>query len=634
MRKRKAVWTAVVLGILLLGNFSWASPERQSPQQQITFSQDVEKIFQKAVAHYREGKYAIVEWELRSLLEIHPRNHRITAIYYLIGRAQYKQKKYADARKTLRQLIREYPSSAYVDDAEYLLAAIDFEEERYEDCARRLLDVLQKTNDPRLRDKVRNLLFPLLTDYLESPQLHMLESQYGPPAQTELKLAMAVQLYRTGQQKQAQQALQAWLKNNAAHPLRSVAQNYLKLASQVSPQKVRIGVILPLTGYFKKEARALLSGIQFALKNDPAAKQFRVQLVVKDSQGDMLQTIRSTKELIFDDHVAAIIGELESDKSAVVGALAAPENVAVLAPAAKEVGLAALGSNIFQMVPDITVRGQKIAEYAINEMNLQSFAVLAPADKYGKNMADSFARTVDRLNGTIVAETWYYEQATDVRDQFSYIRRLGLKKMIRDSIIAENPALSASEVDSLVKVVEDQRRRALVENESNRPMKLSDSTAVPVTSIDAVFLPVYTEDISYVAPQLALYNIQAQLLGGEFWNDEEVLDQNARYVSGVVFPSDYYVSPTDMRFLRFRNRYRMQMGRTPDRMDVLGYDTARLLLSVIKKGAVERTDLLRALQDVTSFQGLLQPYRFDEKPRVNSFLHILRYENNTIHKVQ
>ena len=635
MHVRKVRLCSFLLLLLVSSGALQAMPERQSPQSAVQINQDVERIFQRAVSHYKSGQYDVVEYELQGLLNIYPLNHRTTAIYYLIGRAQYKQKKFGQARETLERLIKNFPTSAYVDDALYLLAAIDFEQQMYEDCAKKLLTVLNKTDDLRLRDRVRNLLFPLLTDYIPLEKLRALRQEFRTgPAAADLDLALAVQEFRAGKRDAAKNLLKAWLSSNPAHPLKDVAENFLARASQVRPKKIRVGVVLPLTGYFKQEAQSLLDGIRYALLEDPSARQLGLELLVRDSQGDMLQTIRTAKELVNTEHVDAIIGELESDKTAVIGALAAREGVPVIAPTAKEVGLASLEDNIFQMLPDIAVRGEKIAEYAINEMNLQSFAILAPADKYGKNMADSFAQTVDRLHGTIVAETWYYEQATDVRDQFSYIRKLGLRKMIQDSILAENPGLPKGTVDSLVAAVEAEKRQALLQNEENRPLKLSDSTAVPVTSIDGVFLPVYTEDISYVAPQFALYNIQAQLLGGEFWNDEETLDKNSRYVSGVVFPSDYYADPTDRAYIRFRNRFRTKMGKTPEKLEIIGYDTMRFLLSVIKKGAGDRQAILSGLRNVRVFQGLLHPYRFDEKPRVNSFLHILQYQNNAIYKLK
>ncbi|HHM23825.1 MAG TPA: outer membrane protein assembly factor BamD, partial [Bacteroidetes bacterium] len=294
MHVRKVRLCSFLLLLLVSSGALQAMPERQSPQSAVQINQDVERIFQRAVSHYKSGQYDVVEYELQGLLNIYPLNHRTTAIYYLIGRAQYKQKKFGQARETLERLIKNFPTSAYVDDALYLLAAIDFEQQMYEDCAKKLLTVLNKTDDLRLRDRVRNLLFPLLTDYIPLEKLRALRQEFRTgPAAADLDLALAVQEFRAGKRDAAKNLLKAWLSSNPAHPLKDVAENFLARASQVRPKKIRVGVVLPLTGYFKQEAQSLLDGIRYALLEDPSARQLGLELLVRDSQGDMLQTIRT-----------------------------------------------------------------------------------------------------------------------------------------------------------------------------------------------------------------------------------------------------------------------------------------------------------------------------------------------------
>jgi len=627
---------AIAASLLLFFGHAGFALDQRSPQQAVQINQDVENVYKKALLHYRERQYAVVEWELRSLLELYPKNHRITSVLYLIGRSQYQQKKWKEAQQTLERLVREYPQSALVDDARFLLAAVAFQREDYFQTARLLLQVLQKSDDARLRDQTQKLLYPLLLDYLDQREVHQLAGSFsGGHAQALFDLLQALQAYREQDKERAKELLQQWMDRYPGHVLGPVARRYARLAERKEPEVLKIGVILPLTGYFGDEARLLLAGIRYAVETDPEARRMGIELVVRDSQGEMIEVIRHTRELIQQERVLAIIGELESDKTAVIGTVAGDAGVPVLAPAAKEDGLTTVAPTLVQMLPDLETRGQFIAEYAMNELQLRTFAILAPADKYGKQMTDSFAQTVDRLNGQIVAETWYYEDPTDLRVQFRHIREVGLEKMVRDSILAENPGMMLSEVDSLVKVVIRQKLESLIpETETGRRPKFADSTAIPVTSIDALFFPVYTEDISYVAPQMALYNIQAQILGGSFWNNEEELDRNARYVSGAIFLGDLYVDETDPVFRRFRDQFRARMGVTPSKLSILGYDTMRFLLEGIRQGARTHRKLMEYLKNTERFRGLLQPYDFSRKPRVNAFLHIMKYQDNTIWKVR
>jgi len=296
--------------------------------------------------------------------------------------------------------------------------------------------------------------------------------------------------------------------------------------------------------------------------------------------------------------------------------------------------LTELSPNIIQMNPDVSIRGQMIAEYAVKKLNLHTFAILAPADQYGKTITDSFSETVDHLNGSILAQTWYYHGATELRSQFRHIREIGLKKMGRDSIALKFPEFNLNQIDSMLVVYEIQKRKEMMEKDQSAKTKFTDSTATPVTSIDAIFLPVYTDEIPYVAPQFALFNIRCQILGSDFWNDEDILDSQESYVSGAIFTSDFYADPVDPIFQRFRNAFRSETGISPGKMGVYGYDSFNLLMSVLKDDVKNPEQVLQRLNRIETFNGLLHTYLFNVHPSVNSFLYILQYTDRTIKRLQ
>ena len=369
--------------------------------------------------------------------------------------------------------------------------------------------------------------------------------------------------------------------------------------------------------------------VPLALEENPVARELDIKLAVRDSQGEALTTVAVTRDLVNSENVLAVIGEIESDKTALIGILSEASQTPVIAPTAIETGLTNVSKNLFQMTPDVSVSGQKIAEYAINEMNLRSFAILAPADKYGRDITDGFAQKIDELNGIIVAESWYYEGATDLREQISRFRTIGLRKMLSDSILQETPSLTRSQVDSVIKEINEMRKM----KEEEKPTKPSDSTATAVTSIDCIFLPVYTEQIPYVAPQLALFNIQAQLIGGNYWNDEDVLVRNHQYVQGAIFSTDYFLDEDSDSFLGFRDRFRLKMGTSPGKLEIAGFDAMNFLLLGIKMSNQTRQDLLVKLKNVRTFEGSLGPYRFENDGRMNTNLTMVRYQNNVIRKI-
>jgi len=262
----------------------------------------------------------------------------------------------------------------------------------------------------------------------------------------------------------------------------------------------------------------------------------------------MITAIKATRNLIQREHVRAIIGELESELSAGIGALASVDNVPLVAPTASENGVASVGEAIYQLNSDLERKGAALAEYAFRQLGLRTFATLAPADGYGQQLTASFTSRIDELGGRIIAQSWYYGDAQDLSRQF---------KMIREAAFHYD----STDVEKMIE-------------EAEKEGEDLEEKDIPVLSIDAVFFPVYSEHIPYVAPQFALSNIQAQILGGEYWDDADLLRraQIAPYVDGAIFVSDYFPQEDDPEFRNFRTQFRLKMKRTPERWEIFGYD--------------------------------------------------------------
>jgi hypothetical protein len=63
-----------------------------------------------------------------------------------------------------------------------------------------------------------------------------------------------------------------------------------------------------------------------------------------------------------------------------------------------------------------------------------------------------------------------------------------------------------------------------------------------------------------------------------------------------------------------------------------GYDTAKLVLTLIHNGATTRETLMRALANVTDYPSLHSKIGFSSK-RVNSWLQMLQYTSNRIQRL-
>jgi ABC-type branched-subunit amino acid transport system substrate-binding protein len=78
----------------------------------------------------------------------------------------------------------------------------------------------------------------------------------------------------------------------------------------------------------------------------------------------------------------------------------------------------------------------------------------------------------------------------------------------------------------------------------------------------------------------------------------------------------------------FAGRYIQLHNKMPKRYAVLGYDAAKLLLTLIQQGATTRERMSEALSGAAGMESLHA--RFTFKSRVNSWLHILQFTNDGI----
>ncbi len=93
------------------------------------------------------------------------------------------------------------------------------------------------------------------------------------------------------------------------------------------------------------------------------------------------------------------------------------------------------------------------------------------------------------------------------------------------------------------------------------------------------------------------------------------------------------MDPSNFRYYRLRDAYRKATGKTPGKMEIYGYDTARLLLEVVGEKSLPRKQIRDRLVDIRNFEGIRGTISFTED-RVNPSLHLLRYRGGNILKIR
>ncbi len=599
MRLRRQQFRQSLLLLLVLIPVAVAAQTLKS--HSVTFIPDVEVIFSQGVSEYQRSEFQKASRTFESLLNNYPAHQRITMVYLMLGKSYYRMKDYKKAISIFDELNKTYPDSRYVDDANYLMAFCYYQQGDYIASLKRFLTVADRGANKKLIERSRNAALRIIDNNLTLTEIQQLkESSSGDASAAILTIKLAQRLLEQDERGKAIGVLQQFVQQQSTNPYLPMVRDMLKRANiSESAGELTIGVLLPLTGEYSEQAKGMLAGIMYAQKKFNSQSALKLNLVVKDTEGDMVKLVQVTQELARDDRIIAVIGELERDKTVTAAALLSHTNIPLIVPATTGGGITTLNDYTFQVNGDLETQGRALANYAINQMGLKTFATLAPADNYGKAMTDAFTATVDQLGGKIIAQKWYYGSTQDLKRQFQGIRDLGKQ-------------LQPSEPLPITR---------------SRDKEEGD---IPVTTIDGIFLPCYTEEIQYIAPQFAYANIRAQIIGGEHWYDLDKLRSNQNYVDGVIFCSGYYFDETSTDFIKFRNDFRILMKRTPEVMESYGYDALRILIDAVAHQQVTREKIKEHLDQLENFPGLRGPITFKGNNRINSQVRVLTYKGGRL----
>jgi ABC-type branched-subunit amino acid transport system substrate-binding protein len=276
-----------------------------------------------------------------------------------------------------------------------------------------------------------------------------------------------------------------------------------------------VGFLAPLSGDEADIGKRVSQGVQLAIDGYNQRSQSPIKLVTYDTRGQLLETARKTARLIENDNASFIIGPLLSPTATVAAAMIRREEAVMLTPTATDEGIAQLGPNVFQMNVTLGVLSSRVARYALNNLNIKEFAIVAPNTSYGTAMAALFREEVEKNNASVFDVSFFEEGANDYTALFSDLRKkLILRKMNLLRGPSAKPLKKVTYADSI---------------------KWADSSV----SLGAIFMPGEADDIVMLAPQVAFNRIKAQLIGSSGWYSTKTLTVGKQYVQNAIISTSF-----------------------------------------------------------------------------------------------
>ena len=630
----------------------------QALQDSVWFKPDAEGEFIEAMKLFQAHRFDTASVMFSHIINTYPRSHRTTGAFIMGAKTYYELKDYRESIRLLKNLIDLYPQSTYLDDAYYTLALNYFRTGRYEDGASECLLVRQSSHDKQLVARSDKLIDMLASTYLTLPELRrLLTDAVSDEMKSLASVRIAEKYLRMGDIEAAEKILRtiALLPPNVKY-----VSDALALLEQMENRVgIKIGIVLPLM--LKAESVSMrglgvdfLEGIQLAIDEYNQKVPIKISLEIRDTGRDPSIAARLVADLCTDENVSVIIGPISSNEVLASAGIANERGVPLITPTATANGIAAIGSFIFQANPDYDTRGRDAAAYAYNVLGARNFAVLAPTDVVGKQLAESFIAEVKTLGGNMMNVQWYAAGSVDLRSELSQMRRKALE-ILEVPTIDFSAKMQQTELNKFLNWGVDQHimdslmeggltvpvtvlfgsRGCQIADSLKIPMRLEhikyDSLGLPVKTIDALFVPVAnSEEIPIVSSHIKYFNIQAQILGTGDWNDVAMLDQNRQYTDGVIFFADSYPDAASEMYRIFEAKYRItNNNKTPETNALYGYDVAKLILQIMSQGNSRRKDIAGALAKLEGYEGLHSRISLSNN-RVNSCLSVLQYKGRQI----
>ena len=407
-------------------------------------------------------------------------------------------------------------------------------------------------------------------------------------------------------------------KTAAMHLVRSSSKQYWvslgrqlldRIERDLTPKEGVIGCLLPLSGPYSIYGQEALNGIQLGMDIfNSTGTGATMELIIRDTAGDVNQTIANMEELSAIDNLMAIIGPLASQTATVAAQKAQELEIPIIILTQKE-GLAAEGSMVFRnfLTPVKEVSG--LVDLALGEMGIKRFGILYPDNSYGRYFMNLFWDQLDEKGGVVRAVESYPPEATDFGDQ--------IKKMV--GLYYPRPESIARLLEEMKKDKESlDKSTSTGTTEAKEKEEKKEEEPEPFIDFEAVFIPDNYNEVALIAPQFPFYRIyNIQLLGTSLWHSQELIDQAKDYVQGAVFPVGFFKEQNSEAVHQFIEAYRAGFDVEPGLLAATGYDTIRLLKQVFENYKIlNRKDIQTSLGLIRDFQGVTGKISFDEQGEV------------------
>jgi ABC-type branched-subunit amino acid transport system substrate-binding protein len=651
---------AITVLIVVMAFFVFSCEKRiivKEPPEKVAVKEPPEKkividYFAEAENYWSERKYekALAAYDL--YLTVEPKGDRVRDALTRKATIYYTTNRFEEALPLFLDVIEDYPLERRAE-IHLLTAKTYFHLKRYPESRLSALRWLEIYTYYPGREEVFFLLGQTLKELHNNPQafywwIKVLESSSVKEEEKEkIRLQLLDLIYQATEDELMQMASYAeesdliypiyyqltlfYLISGRLEKARKAVLNVVSFAPEeewaIKPQemlqmiderlKVRpnvVGCLLPLSGPFALYGQEVLNGLElgFDIFQENEESLSSMELVIRDTEGDPETAIEAIKELAVKEKALVTIGPLISKVAEGVVEKAQELGMPIITLSQSD-AITKKGEMVFQNCLNPEDQLRSLVNKVMGEMDLKRFAILYPANSYGKYFMNKLWDKVESNGGVITAVESYDPKSTDFAVE--------IKKMV--GLFYSRPKSNIEEEEEEREEDKKQLEQKMEGPEVEREVKVEEQDLEeelePIVDFDAVFIPDNYERAGLIASQLAYHDVLGvTLLGTNLWNSPKLIDIAGRYVHGAIFPSGFFSGSGYIGVDSFVDQYRTSFGQEPQFLAAIGYDTIRVVKEILKEkgnNIKTRENFRSALAGNKYFDSVTGPMFFDNERR-------------------
>ena len=570
----------------------------------------IEKQIDMAIEHFNEDRFAIAETIIKKLMEkplgVYEPKSRI-----MLMKTAYALNKKEDVKIIGRDFLESFPKNEFAKDVYLKFGDTFIDEQNFNSAFRMYIKARTLSANEEFLYLVDHRL--LNTIQLNIPSTTISElSMISTNSSERIICTLAKSFNDISSGNPDECASSLYQVNPEEIPIYyfDLYEKLLRASYQPAIKTITVGVIIPLTGDNMIQGNSFLRGMHKALSSSINSNK-KIAFMIKDNEGDEIQTIRVVNELEKNPAVKAIIGPISETNAIIAANSLRGKNIPLLIPSATLDGITSLGNNIYQLNSNLSVRGKIAARYITKILELDSIAVLAPADNFGHALTDAFVKEVDQLGKKIVGVEWYSGIPTDLKRQFKNLRKIAFDLEEKDNNYDEYLGMVLDSLDFLFELSDDDLFD--IPDDEDEKLTALDSSKLKLNTIQAIYSPAHPDHLAYIGTQFPMYYFETQIVGNDSWKNLDVLNQSniGPHMEGLVIISNNY--SIDIK----------------DQIYNQAFDCTQLIYSIVNDQDNGRLSLAKKLSNLSDFSGESHNVRFFDS-NLNTSLQVLRYENNQI----